>query len=144
MDKKLERTRLRCPIGSILWTSGLSVVSTTLFKMDVFPAFALPIMRTRNWTSEGVWGRFCCASIAPERKTEDRSGSRTGGCEIAGCPSDRRNFKVQVVRIQHQYLSGNELKTCQCRPRPPPSDRSMRRRLADTKHPFLRGFETLM
>jgi hypothetical protein len=30
--------------------------------MDVFPAFALPIMRTRNWTF-GIRRRGCCVSI---------------------------------------------------------------------------------
>src|SRR6266702_3406648 len=41
---------------------GLSVVSQTLCRMDVFPAFALPIIRTRN-RNFGIRGRGCCMSI---------------------------------------------------------------------------------
>ena len=38
-------------------TTGLSVVSHTLCKMEVFPAFARPIMRTRNLIfGRGRWG----------------------------------------------------------------------------------------
>src|SRR5882762_5079899 len=51
---------------------GLSVVSQTLCKIVVFPAFALPMMRTRNWIV-GIW-RDCFVSIAfvsiGERATE--------------------------------------------------------------------------
>ena len=39
---------------------GLFVVSQTLCNMDVFPAFALPMIRTRNWTF-GIRRRGCCA-----------------------------------------------------------------------------------
>src|SRR6267378_6840115 len=41
---------------------GLSVVLQTLCKIVVFPAFALPMMRTRNWIV-GI-GRGCFVSIA--------------------------------------------------------------------------------
>ena len=36
--------------------TGLSVVSQTLCKIEVFPAFALPMMSTLNWTF-GTRGR---------------------------------------------------------------------------------------
>jgi hypothetical protein len=39
------------------------VVSQTLCRIEVFPAFALPIMSTRNLTWSGTLGRSCCASI---------------------------------------------------------------------------------
>src|SRR6266702_4204275 len=41
---------------------GLSVVSHTLCKMVVLPAFALPIIRTRNLIF-GIRRRGCCVSI---------------------------------------------------------------------------------
>src|SRR6266404_67277 len=40
---------------------GLSVVSQTLCKMVVFPAFALPMMRTRNWIF-GIGRQDCSAA----------------------------------------------------------------------------------
>src|SRR6266702_3362151 len=55
---------------------GLSVVSHTLCKMVVLPAFALPIIRTRNWIS-GIRGRGCCVSIGAtvfrKKRVVDRS-----------------------------------------------------------------------
>jgi|SRR6266571_254052 len=50
---------------------GLSVVSQTLCRMDVFPAFALPIMRTRN-RNFGIRGRGCCVSIGAMARVVDR------------------------------------------------------------------------
>ena len=52
---------------------GLSVVSQTLCKIDVLPAFALPMIRTRNRMS-GSRRRGCSASIgATEVRVVDRS-----------------------------------------------------------------------
>lgn len=70
-----KRTRSRVPHGPRLYVSGLSVVSHTLCKRDVFPAFALPITRTRNSTF-GTRERLWFAPIAPKcvrrRTSQDR------------------------------------------------------------------------
>jgi hypothetical protein len=44
---------------------GLSVVSHTLCRIDVLPAFALPIRRTRNWTF-GTRRRGCSSWVSIE------------------------------------------------------------------------------
>ena len=40
--------------------------------MVVFPAFALPIIRTRNWTF-GIRRRGCCVPVSIEATTEEVS-----------------------------------------------------------------------
>jgi hypothetical protein len=61
-------------------------VSHTLWRMEVFPAFALPIMRTRNLISLGIRGRFCCESILQDvvtRLTRGLSASEiVGDCGV--------------------------------------------------------------
>src|SRR6266571_3756927 len=54
---------------------GLSVVSQTLCKMDVFPAFVLPIIRTRNRIF-GIRGRGCCVSIGATVFGKERAVDR--------------------------------------------------------------------
>ena len=51
---------------------GLFVVSQTLCRIDVLPAFALPMIRTLNWTS-GIRRRACWVSIGARSESERSS-----------------------------------------------------------------------
>jgi hypothetical protein len=52
------------------------VVSQTLCRIEVLPAFALPIMRTRNLIPSGTLGRNCSASIPMCRKLREGPNTR--------------------------------------------------------------------